>query len=448
MSLHKDTPHATPRSAVDSAIGGPAAVASSETARRASRMLSWALLGLLLFGLNLILAEGLRHAGIVTYVFTRTMAWSVVPYLSAFVLLHRSLHLPSIEGNSLVGVAATLPFALLLLAFAAFHIEYSRGALLLAYLTTVAWSGFGYRRFVQNYVPVFGYTDPRALAQLDGILSMPGAAAPSAMRFVCIGSLEEAAHCDGLMLDRAATADPERTRALARFKLGHVRMYSVERVGEMLTGRVGLTHIDENFLDDYARHYLYGFIKRVIDVAAVLVLAPLVLPAALLTALAIRLESPGPVLFRQTRVGRFGTTFTMLKFRSMATQADAPAQFAARHDPRVTRVGRVIRKYRLDELPQLWNVLVAEMSFIGPRPEQVPMVDKFAETIAYYPYRHLVRPGLSGWAQVQQGYVGSHEETITKLSYDLYYVKHCSFALDLLIAVKTVRTLLTGYGAR
>ncbi|WP_244978987.1 sugar transferase [Cupriavidus plantarum] len=411
-------------------------------------MLGWAMLGLLLFGLNLILAEGLRHAGIATYVFTRTMAWSVPPYLCTFVLLHRSLHLPSIEGNSLVGMAATLPFALLLLAFAAFHIEYSRGALLLGYLTTLAWSGFGYRRFVQNYVPVFGYTDPHALAQLEDILAMPGASAPSAMRFVLIRSIEEAAGCDGLMLDRNATADPERTRALARFKLGHVRMYSVERVGEMLTGRVGLAHIDENFLDDYARHYLYGFIKRVIDVAAVLGLAPLALPAALLTALAIRIESPGPVLFRQPRVGRFGATFTVLKFRSMAVQIDAPAQFAARHDPRVTRVGRVIRKYRLDELPQLWNVLMADMSLIGPRPEQVPMVDKFSETIAYYPYRHLVRPGLSGWAQVQQGYVGSHEETITKLSYDLYYVKHCSFALDLLIAVKTVRTLLTGYGAR
>jgi lipopolysaccharide/colanic/teichoic acid biosynthesis glycosyltransferase len=422
--------------------------ATSETVRRASRMLGWAMLGLILFGLNLILAEGLRHADIATYVFTRTIAWSILPYLCTFVLLHRSLHLPSIEGNSLVGVAATLPFAVLLLAFAAFHIEYSRGALLLGYLTTLAWSGFGYRRFVQNYVPVFGYTDPRAYAQLQGILSMPGASAPSAMRLLLIRSIEEAADCDGLMLDRNATADPERTRALARFKLGHVRMYSVERVGEMLTGRVGLAHIDENFLDDYARHYLYGFIKRVIDMAAVLCLAPLVLPAALLTALAIRIESPGPVLFHQIRVGRFGTTFTMLKFRSMAVQSDATAQFAARHDPRVTRVGRVIRKYRLDELPQLWNVLLADMSLIGPRPEQVPMVDKFSETIAYYPYRHLVRPGLSGWAQVQQGYVGSHEETITKLSYDLYYVKHCSFALDLLIAVKTVRTLLTGYGAR
>lgn len=427
---------------------GTGNTAGSETVRRASRMLGWAVLGLLLFGLNLVLAASLHQAGIVTYVFARTLLWAIAPYLCTFVLLHRSMHLPSVDGNSLIGVSATLPFALLLLVFAALHIEYSRGALLLGYLTTLGWAGFGYRRFVQNYVPVFGYTDPGALEQLERILSMPGASAPSRTRFVHIESLNEAVHCDGLMLDRSATADPERTRVLAHFKMSHVRMYSVERVGEMLTGRVGLAHIDEHFLDDYARHYFFGFIKRVIDVMAVVSLAPVVLPAALLTGLAIRLESPGPVLFRQTRVGRFGKPFTMLKFRSMTVQPDAPAQFAARRDPRVTRVGRVIRKYRLDELPQLWNVLVADMSLIGPRPEQAPMVDRFSETIAYYPYRHLVRPGLSGWAQVRQGYAGTHEETITKLSYDLYYVKHCSFALDLLIAVKTARTLMTGYGAR
>lgn len=420
----------------------------SETVRRASRMLSWALLGLVLFGINTGLAEYLHHAGVVTYVFTRTVLWAIVPYLCTFVLLHRSLHLPAIEGNSLIGMSATLPFGLLLIVFAAFHIEYSRGALLLGYVTTLAWSGIGYRRFVQNYVPVFGYTDPRTLEQLEAILAMPGATPPTPTRFEFIHSIEDAVHCDGLMLDRTATADPERTRALARLKLSHVRMYSVDRVGEMLTGRVGIEHIDENFLDDYARHYLYGFVKRVLDIAAALCLAPVALPLAALTALAVRLESAGPALFQQARVGRFGEPFTMLKFRSMTVQPDATAQFARRHDPRVTRVGRVIRKYRLDELPQLWNVLVGDMSLIGPRPEQVPMVDMFADTIAYYPYRHLVRPGLSGWAQVQQGYVGTHAETVTKLSYDLYYVKHCSFALDLLIAVKTVRTLLTGYGAR
>lgn len=420
----------------------------SETVRRVSRMVAWAVLGLALFALSAIGAEMAHRAGIVTYVFTRTLLWSVMPYLVAFMLLHRSLHLPAMEGNSLAGLAATLPFCGLLFVFAAFHIEYSRGALLLSYLITLVWLWTGYRRFVQNYVPLFGYTDPGTLAQLEAILAMPGAAAPARIRFEPVGSLEDARHFDGLMVERSATGDPERTRLLAHYKMSHVRMYSVERVGEMLTGRVGLAHIDENFLDDYAAHYLYGYLKRAIDIVAVACLAPLAVPLGLAVALAIRLETPGGAIFRQERVGLFGKPFVMLKFRSMGIDASAPALFAARRDPRVTRVGRIIRKYRLDEIPQLWNVLLGHMSLIGPRPEQAPMVDRFSETIPYYPYRHLVRPGLSGWAQVQQGYAGSHEETVTKLSYDLYYVKHCSLALDLLIGVKTLRTLATGYGAR
>ncbi|QEZ47528.1 sugar transferase [Cupriavidus oxalaticus] len=423
-------------------------VGGSETMRRVSRMLAWAVLGLSLFALSAVFAEAAHRAGLVTYVFTRTLLWSVAPYLAAFMLLHRSLHLPAMEGNSLVGLAVTLPFAGLLFGFAAFHIEYSRGALLLSYLITLGWIWAGYRRYVHNYVPLFGYTDPHTLAQLEGILAMPGAAPAARMRFEPVGSLEDAGHFDGLMVDRSATGDPERTRLLAHYKMSHVRMYSVERVGEMLTGRVGLAHIDENFLDDYAAHYLYGYLKRIIDIVAVLCLAPIAVPVGLAVTLAIRMETPGGAIFRQERVGLFGKPFIMVKFRSMGVDASAPAQFAVRRDPRVTRVGRVIRKYRLDEIPQLWNVLVGHMSLIGPRPEQAPMVDQFSASIPYYPYRHLVRPGLSGWAQVQQGYAGSHAETVTKLSYDLYYVKHCSLALDLLIAVKTLRTLATGYGAR
>ncbi|MEM5427363.1 sugar transferase [Cupriavidus oxalaticus] len=411
-------------------------------------MVGWALVGLILLGLAMLAVEGLRQTGIVTVLFTRTLLWSGAAYLFALTLMLRSLHLPPVEGNSLVGLSVTLAFVTLLLCFAVLRLEYSRVALLLSYFGTLVWTWFGYRLFVRNYVPVFGYTDPATLAQLEQILNMPGAAPPSPNRFEPIHSLQEAIGCDALMVDRHAVADPERTRKLSLLKLTHVRMYSVERVGEMLTGRVGLAHIDENFLDDYAKHYFYGYLKRLMDILAVMAMAPLALPASVLVALAVRLESKGPAVFRQMRVGLFGRPFVMLKFRSMTTEDDAPAQFAKKQDPRVTRVGRVIRKYRLDEIPQLWNVLTGDMSLIGPRPEQVPMVEQFSQSIPYYPYRHLVRPGLSGWAQVQQGYVGTHEETVTKLSYDLYYVKHCSFALDLLIAVKTLRTLLTGYGAR
>ena len=411
-------------------------------------MLVWAVLGLGLFALAGLAANEVSRYGIVTYVFLHTIVMSVAPYGVAFMLLDRTMHVPPVEGNSMVALATILPFALLLGVCATFRIDYSRGAMLLCMLISIMWLWWGYKRFVTQYVPMFGYADPQTLAHLNELLDVPGAARHANAEFRQIVTMAEAEHCDGLMMDRVATVDPERTRSMARFKLSHVRLYSVERIAELLTGRLALSHIDDNFLDDHAQNYFYAPLKRLGDILAVLLLAPLAIPLGLVTAVVIRLESSGPALFRQERVGLYGKTFTMLKFRSMTDSPDVQAQFAEHGDPRITRVGRFIRKYRFDEIPQLWNVLVGQMSLIGPRPEQVSMVEAFAETIPYYPYRHLVRPGLSGWAQVQQGYAASHEETITKLSYDLYYVKHCSLALDLLISAKTLRTLMTGYGAR
>jgi lipopolysaccharide/colanic/teichoic acid biosynthesis glycosyltransferase len=181
----------------------------------------------------------------------------------------------------------------------------------------------------------------------------------------------------------------------------------------------------------------------------VLVLSPVWVPLAALVGLAVRYDSKGPALFSQPRVGRDGQAFTLWKFRSMVHGLQAPGvHFAQADDPRITRVGRFLRRSRLDELPQLWNVLRGHMSLIGPRPEQAPFVREFAATIPSYPYRHLVRPGLTGWAQVQQGYADNADSTRVKLSYDLYYVAHYSLALDLLIAAKTVKTVFTGFGAR
>ncbi|WP_233177103.1 exopolysaccharide biosynthesis polyprenyl glycosylphosphotransferase [Ralstonia sp. ASV6] len=421
----------------------------SETARRRSRMFGWALTGHLVIAANLALSIAAHRFGWVTPAFAYTVLWGVLPYWLAFVLLDNTLHLPPIEGNSIVVTVTLVPVIFLLVLFAMFHLEYSRGAVLLSYVTTLLWVRKGYRSFVEQYVPVYGYTNAADYMQLQELLNVAGARATrSACTFRKLASLDEAVGCDGLLVDRFSTSDPERTRMLARLKLSHVRIYSIEKLAELLTGRVGLSHIDDNFFDDYADHYFYSLLKRLIDITAVLVLIPVALPLSVLVAVAIRLESRGPALFRQLRSGLDDVPFTMYKFRSMAVTDTAPAQFASHADPRITRVGKWIRKYRFDELPQLWNVLRGDMSMIGPRPEQVPMVKQFSDTIPFYPYRHLVRPGLSGWAQVQQGYVSNEKETVTKLSYDLYYVKHCSLALDLLIGAKTIQTILTGFGAR
>ena len=242
--------------------------------------------------------------------------------------------------------------------------------------------------------------------------------------------------------------DDLRLRLLGQLKMQHLRLYSVEAVAELVSGRKTLPHIDDDLwaIDNDPG---YDRIKRFLDVCVLSMLAPIWLLIAVVITVAVRYDSKGPALFIQERVGRNGKVFKLFKFRSMVHGLQAPGvHFAQAEDPRITRVGRVLRRTRLDELPQLWNVLRGEMSLIGPRPEQVPFVREFAKTIPSYPYRHLVRPGLTGWAQVQQGYADSADSTRIKLSYDLYYVAHYSLALDLLIVAKTCKIVWTGFGAR
>jgi exopolysaccharide biosynthesis polyprenyl glycosylphosphotransferase len=173
------------------------------------------------------------------------------------------------------------------------------------------------------------------------------------------------------------------------------------------------------------------------------------LPVALVTAALIKLESPGPALYRQERVGVNGRAFMIMKFRSMRSDAEKSGPvWAQDNDSRVTRVGRVIRKIRVDEIPQFWNILRGEMNFVGPRPERPHFVKQLAEEIPYYEQRHLIAPGLTGWAQIKYPYGSSVEDARQKLQYDLYYIKNQSLVLDAVILFETVKTILFGRGAR
>lgn len=167
-----------------------------------------------------------------------------------------------------------------------------------------------------------------------------------------------------------------------------------------------------------------------------------------LAALAIRIVDGGPVLFRQTRIGLGGRPFTMLKFRTMRSDTDETRLYTVPNDSRVTRLGRFLRRYRIDELPQIVNILRGEMSWIGPRPEAIELAEWYESQIPYYSYRHVVRPGISGWAQVHQGNVGEVKAATGKLQFDFYYIKYFSPWLDILIAAKTVQIILTGRGAQ
>ena len=190
-------------------------------------------------------------------------------------------------------------------------------------------------------------------------------------------------------------------------------------------------------------------LKRALDVLISIVLLIPAAPIMLITALAIRLESKGPIIYKQDRVGLFEKEFTVYKFRSMRTDAEKNgAVWAKEHDDRVTRVGRIIRKVRIDELPQIWNILKGDMSFIGPRPERMTFVQELKKQIPYYGLRHTVKPGLTGWAQVCYPYGASVEDSLRKLEYDLYYIKNISILLDITIILKTIGVVLFPKGAR
>jgi exopolysaccharide biosynthesis polyprenyl glycosylphosphotransferase len=223
---------------------------------------------------------------------------------------------------------------------------------------------------------------------------------------------------------------------------------------EQLTGRVPIEHVGEQHwtvvlpLEGRSVFNVYPAIKRLIDI--VLALAGLAIFALMLplVGLAIILDSPGPIFYRQQRVGRGGRQFEIVKLRSMIPNAERHSgpQWAQQDDPRVTRVGRILRKTRLDEAPQLLNVLRGEMSLIGPRPERDVFVEQLTQQIPFYRTRLAVKPGLTGWAQVRYRYGNSTEDALVKLQYDLYYIRHQSLALDLLILLRTLGKILAFQG--
>ncbi|WNO54140.1 TIGR03013 family XrtA/PEP-CTERM system glycosyltransferase [Stakelama saccharophila] len=241
---------------------------------------------------------------------------------------------------------------------------------------------------------------------------------------------------------------------LLRIKTTGVHVNEISTFLERETGRVDLDSVNPSWLifsDGFSSsRMLSAMFKRVFDISASLALLLLAMPVILLTALAIRIDSKGPVLYRQRRIGRYNVDFSIVKLRSMRTDAEARgnAVWAERNDPRVTRVGRIIRKLRIDELPQCWSVLKGEMSFVGPRPERPQFVADLEQQLPYYAERHMVKPGITGWAQINYPYGASTEDARQKLEYDLYYAKNYSPFLDLLILLQTIRVVLFPDGAR
>jgi sugar transferase (PEP-CTERM system associated) len=242
-------------------------------------------------------------------------------------------------------------------------------------------------------------------------------------------------------------------RQLLDCKLHGVRVMDLASFYERELGLLQVDQLRASWLifgDGFDRGMTRDIVKRVFDVLASLGLLAVTLPVMLLAMLAVKLESVGPAFYHQERVGQGGRPFRIHKLRSMRTDAekDGRPRWAGTNDDRVTRVGRFLRKTRIDELPQLWNVLRGEMSFVGPRPERAFFVEQLIEQIPYYDVRHSVKPGVTGWSQVRYPYGASVEDALAKLQYDLYYVKNHSLFLDLLIMFETLQVVVLGKGAR
>ncbi len=241
-------------------------------------------------------------------------------------------------------------------------------------------------------------------------------------------------------------------RDLLDCKIQGIRVSDISTHFEKTLGKLRLDYVNAGWLifgDGFDQGFFRTAVKRLFDVTSAGILLLLSAPVMLVTMLLIKLESEGPVFYRQQRVGLNGVPFDVVKFRSMRTDAekDGKPRWASAVDDRVTRVGRIIRKLRIDELPQLLNVLKGEMSIVGPRPERPFFVERLTQEIPYYAVRHSIKPGVTGWAQVKYHYGATVEDSQEKLQYDLYYVKNHTLFLDLLILFETVAVVLTGKGA-
>ena len=242
-------------------------------------------------------------------------------------------------------------------------------------------------------------------------------------------------------------------RDLLNLRLKGVIVEDGHTLYEKVAGRISLDSVSPSWLifsDGFRKFRGHALLKRGFDVLLASVGILLTFPIMVIAAICIKLDSKGPVLFRQERVGQFGRVFTLFKFRSMtqvAEKAGVPV-WATQDDHRITRVGAFLRNYRVDELPQFFNILFGDMSFVGPRPERPFFVEKLEKSLKYYPERHVVKPGLTGWAQVQFPYASTEEETREKLEYDFFYIKNTSLLFDLAIIFQTVKTVLFARGAR
>lgn len=367
------------------------------------------------------------------------IAYTWISYILGLFVGRRLMAQARSRSITVVFISVSIFYLIMLSVISFSRVYYSRTFIGIAFIVTLLWQWLSLV-FLIRVKPKLGLMP---IGMTKSLQNLSGA------EWIELNKPDEVEHVDGLVCDLHEEIASPWLRYIAESSLRGIPIYHAASVYEMLTGRVSLHHYTDTIVRSFSLPPLYPHIKRLADLITVLITLPIVLPISILISVAIKLDSTGRVFFTQIRVGQKGKKFKLIKFRTMFTDKEINgASFASKKDRRITKVGKFLRRARLDEIPQLWNVFKGEMSIIGPRPEQVEFVEEFTEKIPLYPYRHVVKPGIAGWAQVHQGYAADVEETIEKVSYDLYYVKYISLWLDMLIVSKTLKTMMTGYGAR
>src|SRR5438270_2207522 len=351
---------------------------------------------------------------------------------------------PGIRRSSVILPAALTGHGVVVVWFVLTRFPYDRVGLAAGFLLHVAWLYLLYirgERKVRRRIAVVPFGATERLVQIETVdwhvLKRP--------------QLHDTRSCSAIVADFSAELPDQWEAFLADAALAGRIVYQVKQLSESLTGRVELEHLSENSFASLVPAIAYFYLKGMAAFLFALLLLPLVLPLMAVVAIAIRFDSKGPVLFRQKRIGQAGRSITVYKFRTMRlveTEDERSAAMTRDGDDRITRLGHLLRKLRIDELPQIINILKWEMSWIGPRPEAQVLSVWYTSEIPFYRYRHVVKPGISGWAQVNQGHVAEVDEVHRKLQYDFYYIKYFSPWLDVLIFFRTIKTMLTGFGSR
>ena len=366
---------------------------------------------------------------------------NVLAYLLGFYIYRKVASFPGVRATSSIIPAFTASYGVVALLFLVLRLDYRVGELALSFLIAVSFF----------YVTAFLIRRVRRVAmavipggQAEALLAVP------MIDWHLMHAPDQPVGGLPIVADFRHDFDEPWLRLVTQRALAGRDVYNSKQVFESLTGRVQIDHISENVFGTLRPNEMWSSAKRYCDSLAAFVALIGASWLMALVAMLIRLESRGPAIFRQQRIGMGARPFTIYKFRTMRmlTPKEEATNTHAHDVDRITPLGRFLRRSRLDELPQLFNILKGEMSWIGPRPEALSLSATYAEHLPFYHYRHVVRPGITGWAQVNQGHVVGIEDADLKLQYDFFYIKNFSLWLDILVCLRTLRVILFGTGAR